>query len=178
MGTEGDRDEVDIPQEVAAHLMQEKYEVVHNMYCGFDYTPYLTGNTATRLGILGGAVNHVGGLPDGKKRYLKAVTELSKAFALAIPADTALAVPDEVGFFQAVRALLVKATTADRTSTEDLDTAIRQLVSRAVAPDEVIDIFDAAGLQRPNIAVLSDGFLEDVKNMPRRNLRWKSFRSY
>jgi hypothetical protein len=107
---------------------------------------------------------------EGKTRYVKAVTELSMAFALAVPHEEALAIRDDVAFFQAVRAGFVKATPASGKTQEDLDAAVRQLVSRAVASDEVVDLFKAAGLKNPDISILSDEFLADVRDMPHRNL--------
>src|SRR5439155_22238163 len=107
---------------------------------------------------------------DGKARLLRAVTELSKAFALAVPHEEALRIRDDVGFFQAVRAVLAKNTPGERKTDEELDLAIRQIVSRAVASGEVIDIFAAAGLKKPDISILSDEFLAEVRGLPQRNL--------
>ena len=105
------------------------------------------------------------------QRYLQTVTELSKAFALAVPHEAAVQIRDEVGFFQAVRAGIVKHTITDGGKTEEeLDTAIRQIVSQAVASDEVVDIFSAAGLKKPDISILSDEFLEEVRGISHRNL--------
>jgi type I restriction enzyme R subunit len=107
---------------------------------------------------------------DGKERLLRAVTDLSRAFALAVPADEALRIRDDVAFFQAVRACLAKRVPGDAKTDEELDQAVRDIVSRAVAPEGVIDIFAAAGLQKPDISILSDEFLAEVQQMPRRNL--------
>ncbi len=107
---------------------------------------------------------------DGKSRLLQAVTELSKAFALAVPNDDALRIRDDVGFFQAVRAALIKNEPGERKSGEDLDHAIRQIISKAMVSDEVVDIFAAAGLKKPDISILSDEFLAEVRGMPQRNL--------
>jgi type I restriction enzyme R subunit len=107
---------------------------------------------------------------DGKARYIKTVTELSMAFALAPTHEQAMAIRDDVAFFQAIRAAFVKATPTDGKSQEDLDTAVRQLVSKAVSTDKVIDIFAAAGLNKPDISILSDEFLAEVRGMPQRNL--------
>ena len=108
---------------------------------------------------------------DGKPRYLLAVTELSKAFALAVPNDEALEIRDEVGFFQEVRAVLAKSISeGGGKSPEELELAVRQIVSRAISSDKVIDIFDAAGLKKPDISILSDEFLAEVQHLPQRNL--------
>src|SRR5690606_35573141 len=107
---------------------------------------------------------------DGKARLLRAVTELSQAFALAVPHEEALRIRDDVGFFQAVRAVLAKNTPGDRKTDEELEHAIRQIVSQAMVADEVVDIFAAAGLKKPDISILSDEFLAEVRGLPQRNL--------
>ena len=167
----GGRGKAAIDQDEAVAVMQEKYEVVRAMYHGFDYAPLLEAPPAQRMAGIAAAMDHILQLEDGKKRYLTAVTALSKAFALAVPHETALAIRDEVGFFQEVRAGLAKATVAgDGKTPDELDSAIRQLVSRAVSSDEVIDIFAAAGLKKPDISILSDDFLQEVRQLPHRNL--------
>ncbi|MBM4388785.1 MAG: DUF3387 domain-containing protein, partial [Deltaproteobacteria bacterium] len=95
---------------------------------------------------------------------------LSKAFALAVPHEKALKIRDDVAFFQAVKAVLIKRAGTDRRSPEEIEHAIRQIVSKAVSSDEVVDIFAAAGLKRPDISILSDEFLAEVRGMPQRNL--------
>ena len=123
-----------------------------------------------RLSLLPAAQEHILRQDDGKNRLLAAVKELSQAFALAVPHDRALAVRDDVAFFQAVRAVLAKGTPGEGRGAEDLDHAIRQIVSRAILSDEVIDIFAAAGLKKPDISILSDEFLAEVRGMPQKNL--------
>ena len=122
--------------------------------------------------MIGLAANHVLEQKDGKPRFLLAVTELSKAFALSVPHEKALEIRDEVGFFQEVRAVLAKSIDGEggKKSPEELDAAVRQIVSRAIASDKVIDIFDAAGLKKPDISILSDEFLQEVHHLPQRNL--------
>lgn len=168
--TEGDRGQTGIPQEEAVAIMLEKYEIVTNLFHGFDYSNFFNGTPAERLSVMPAAMNHILELEDGQQRFLKTVTDLTKAFALAVPQESALAIRDEVGFFQAIKAALTKHTVVGGKSQEDLDTAIRQIVSRAVATDEVVDIFAAAGLKNPDISILSDQFLDEVRNMPHRNL--------
>jgi type I restriction enzyme R subunit len=118
------------------------------------------------------ATEHVLQQQDGKRRFLQAVMELSKAFALSVPHDKALEIRDEVGFFQEIRGVLAKPADGGdgRQSTEEYETAVRQIVSRAIASDKVIDIFDAAGLKKPDISILSDEFLAEVQHLPQRNL--------
>lgn len=123
-------------QAEAVAVMQEKYEVVCGMMHGFDYRAFLDAPTSRRMAGVRLAMEHIPGLEDGKKRYLQAVTALSKAFALAVPHEEALAIRDEVGFFQAVRAGPAKTTPTGGRSPEEIDTAVRQIVSRAVAGDE------------------------------------------
>src|SRR3990170_6398753 len=174
--TERDRNMTGIPQEEAVAVMLEKYEIVTAMFHGFgkggfEITPYMTGTPAERLAIIKEAMEHILSLEDGKTRFLQAVTEISRAFALAVPHEQALRIRDEVGFFHAVRAALVKNTSGDSGKGPDmLDSAIRQIVSRAIAADEVVDIFATAGLKKPDISILSDEFLEEVRHMPQRNL--------
>jgi type I restriction enzyme R subunit len=159
-----------IDQEEAVAIMREKYEICCNIFHGFDWSAWKTGSPQQRLSILPAAQEHVLAQTDGKLRLIKAVSELSKAFALAVPHDAALAIRDDVGFFQAVKAVLSKSAPGDRRSPEEIEHAIRQIVSRAVASDEVIDIFAAAGLKKPDISILSDEFLAEIRGLPQRNL--------
>jgi len=115
-------------------------------------------------------MDHILSMDNGKKRYLESVTALSKAFALSVPHEEALRIRDEVGFLQEVRSGLAKATVEGGKSPGEMDTAIRQLVSRAVSSDQVVDIFAAAGLKKPDISILSDDFLHEVRQLPHRNL--------
>lgn len=169
--TQSNRDKTGIPIEQALAILQEKYEIVKAMYFGFDYQLFFNGTPAERLNMIPAALDHILGVKDGKTRYLKAVTELSKAFALVSSTDEAIKIRDEVGFFQAIKAAMIKYTTTNNgKSPEEVDAAVRQIVSKAVASDEVIDIFGAAGLKGSNIAILSDEFLEEVRGLPYKNL--------
>ena len=157
-------------QEEAVEVMLEKYEVCCGLLHGFDRSPWTTGTPQERLNLLPAAQEHVLAQEDGKERCLNAVLELSRAFALAVPHEEALRIRDEVGFFQALRAALAKRAAGESRSEEELDLAVRQIISRAVASDGVLDIFAAAGLDKPDISVLSDEFLAEVRGMPHRNL--------
>ncbi|MGB3401543.1 MAG: type I restriction endonuclease subunit R [Microcoleaceae cyanobacterium] len=168
--TKGDQKETGIPTAIALELMQEKYETVKRMYDGFDYHRFFTGSATGRVSIIPEAMDFILGQEDGKTRYVKAVTELNKGFALVSSTDEAIAIRDEVGFFQAIKVALVKHTTNSEKSPEDLDVAVKQIVSNAVASDQVVDIFSAAGLNTPNIAILSDEFLAEVRDLPQKNL--------
>jgi type I restriction enzyme, R subunit len=168
--TEGSRGETGIPQEEAIAIMLEKYEVVSAMFHGFDYSKFITGTPAERLTVIPTAMEHILSHEDGKARLLQAVTELSKAFALSVPHDDALRIKDDVGFFQVVRSAIAKNTRIPGKPEEELDLAVRQIVSKAVLSDEVVDIFSAAGIKKPDISILSDEFLSEIQGMPHRNL--------
>ena len=168
--TERDRDMTGIPQDEAVAIMLEKYEVVSSMLHGFDYSRFFSGSPAERLAVIKEVMEYILQQDDGRKRFMQAVTELSKAFALSVPHEKTLEIRDHVGFFQTVRAAFSKNTSEDGKRPEMLDSAVRQIISKAVASDEVIDIFASAGLKRPDISILSDEFLEEVKHMPQRNL--------
>jgi type I restriction enzyme R subunit len=157
-------------QSEAVALMLEKYEICRGLFHGFDWSRWTKAAPQERLSLLPAAQEHVLRLEDGKNRLLKGVLELSAAFALAVPHQQAISIRDDVGFFQAVRAVLVKAAPGERKTDEDLDHAIRQIVSKAILSDSVIDIFEAAGLKKPDISILSDEFLAEVRGMPHRNL--------
>ena len=159
-----------ISQEQAVAIMQEKYEICLGLFHGFDWSLWTSGTATERLSLLPAAQEHILAQEHGKKRLLSAVTELSHAFALAVPHERALAIGDDVGFFQAVRAALAKHEVGAGTPREDMEHAIRQIISKAVATDEVVDVFAAAGLKKPDISILSDEFLAEVRQMPQRNL--------
>lgn len=158
-------------QSQAVALMQEKLEVVEQIFYGFDYKQYFTTDTAGKLSCILKAEDFILGLEDGKKRYVNEVTALGKAFALAIPQDEAMDVKDEVAFFQAVKARLCKF---DQTGTgktdEDVETTIRQVIDKALVSDKVIDLFDAAGIKKPDISILSEEFLLELKGMEHKNI--------
>jgi type I restriction enzyme R subunit len=160
-------------QEEAVAKMLELYEVCAGMFHGFDYSRFKIGRPIERNTVIPRANEHVLAQENGKERFMKAVSQLSKAFALAVPHEKALAIRDDVGFFQTVRAALAKTTPGSTRPEEELNLAVRQIVSRAVASDEVIDIFSAAGLKTPDISILSDEFLAEVKELPHRNLAFE-----
>jgi len=162
------RGDITLDQEEAVAVMQEKYEQVCAILHGFDYPGAAETTAAKRLPLIAQAAEHVLAQKDGKPRYLQAVSDLSKAFALAVPHDLALEIRDEVGFFQEVRAVLAKSISeGGGKSPEELELAVRQIVSRAISSDKVIDIFDAAGLKKPDISILSDEFLAGVRSRAR-----------
>lgn len=159
-----------IDQNEAVAIMQEKFEVCCGMFHGFKWALWKTGTPSQRLGLLPSAQEHILAQREGKERCLSAVRDLSLAFALAVPHEEALKIRDDVAFFQAVRALLAKKVSDTAKTEEELNFAVRQIVSRAVLSDGVVDIFKAAGLARPDISILSDQFLAEVRDMPQKNL--------
>jgi len=167
----GGKGDPTILQEQAVELMLEKLEVVSQLFHGFAYEQYFAADTAQKLSLILAAEDHILGLEDGKKRYVNEVTALSKAFAIAIPHDQAMDVKDEVAFFQAVKARLVKfdATGTGR-SDEEIETTIRQVIDQALVSEQVIDVFDAAGIKKPDISILSEEFLLELKGMEHKNV--------
>ncbi len=173
----GGRGKTIIDQDEAVAVMLEMYEIVCGILHGFDWSVWMTGEPHERLALLPAAQEHVLAQEDGKKRYTGAVTALSQAFALAVPAEEAIGIRDDLAFFQALRAVMVKGDPDFGGGTqEDLEFAIRQLVSKSVDSGEVVDIFAAAGLDKPDISILSDEFLEEVRHLPQKNLAVETLR--
>ena len=167
----GGKGDPTIQQEEAVQLMLTKLEVISQMFHGFAYEEYFGANTGEKLSIILAAEEHILGLDDGKVRFVREVIALSKAFAIAIPHEQALDVKDEVAFFQAVKARLAKfdGTGVGRTD-EEIETAIRQVIDQALVSEQVVDIFDAAGIKKPDISILSDEFLMEVRDMEHKNI--------
>ena len=158
-------------QETAIEKMLEKYDVVAAMFGKFDYRQYSRADAGEKMTLILEAEEYILGLADGKERFTREVVLLSKAFALSVPDLRAMEIKAEVGFFQAVKARLTKfERDGGSGGGAEMETAIRQIVDRAVVVDGVIDIFDAAGIRKPDISILSDDFLEEIRGMKRRNL--------
>ena len=182
-------------QEKAVEMLIEKLEVVRQLFfeesktkgailaaepaayygnypgTGFNYKRFFTASSKEKLSIILQAEEHLLGLEDGKNRFINEVTLLSKAFALSIPNEEALAIKDEVAFFQAVKARLVKFVGGGNGKSDtDIETAIKQIIDEALSSDQVIDIFDAAGIKKPEISILSEEFLLEIKGMKHQNL--------
>ncbi|WP_121969725.1 type I restriction endonuclease subunit R [Leptolyngbya sp. BC1307] len=167
----GGKGDPTLAQEQAVALMLEKLEVVSAMYHGFPYENYFDADTARKLSMILAAEEHILGLEDGKKRYINEVTALSQAFAIAIPHEQALDAKDEVGFFQAIKARLTKFDSpSEGRSNEELETTIRQVIDQALVSEQVIDVFDAAGIKKPDISILSDEFLAELKDYEHKNI--------
>ena len=173
----GGKGDPTLQQEQAVALMQEKLEVVEQMLHGLDYQQYFTETTSGKLSWILKTEDFVLGLEDGKKRFVNEVTALGKAFAIAIPNEQAMDVKDEVAFFQAVKARLCKF---DHTGTghtdEEIETTIRQVIDQALVSEKVIDIFDAAGIKKPDISILSEEFLMELKGMEHKNIAMEVLR--
>ena len=160
-----------LDQNEAIAAMLEKFEIVEQMFSGFDYKKYFLADTRTKLTIILEAQEHILGLEDGKNRYTKQVALLSQAFALSVPNLKAMEIKDEIGFFQAVKARLTKfEPVGSEKSDAEIETAIRQIVDEAVVSEGIVDVFDAAGIKKPDISILSDEFLAEIQGMERKNL--------
>jgi type I restriction enzyme R subunit len=168
-------------QDESASVMMGKYEIVSQMFSeqptdtkvpkGFDYKKFFALTPKEKLYFPIQAANFILGIENGKDRYINAVTALTKSFAISVPHPYTIDIRDEVGLFQAIKARIVKVTQSGKgKSDEEIETAIKQILSDAVVSDEVIDIFDAAGIKKPDISILSDEFLAEVKGMPHKNL--------
>ena len=173
----GGKGDPTLQQEQAVALMQEKLEVVEQMLHGLDYQQYFTETTSGKLSWILKTEDFVLGLEDGKKRFVNEVTALGKAFAIAIPNEKAMDVKDEVAFFQAVKARLCKFNERGTGHTdEEIETTIRQVIDQALVSEKVIDIFDAAGIKKPDISILSEEFLMELKGMEHMNIAMEVLR--
>lgn len=167
----GGKGDPTVLQEQAVQLMLEKIEVILQMYQGFAYEEFFEVDTSRKLSLILAAEEHILGLDDGKKRYVNEVTALSQAFAIAIPHDQAMDAKDEVAFFQAVKACLAKFDSIGSGKTDDeIETTIRQVIDKALVSEQVIDVFDAAGIKKPDISILSEEFLMELKGMEHKNV--------
>ncbi len=165
-----------LDQEKAVELMLSEYEVVSDIMHGFEYKSKIKKSLNDSLILVPDAIEHILKQKDGKDRFLKHSKKLIECFALAVPHDKALAINEEIGFFQVVKSKIMKITLGKAKQTEELDSAIRQIVSRAVVSDRVIDIFESVGFKKPNIEILSEEFLAEVKNIPQKNLAFEALR--
>jgi type I restriction enzyme R subunit len=158
-------------QEKAVQLMLEKLEIVSQMFQGFSFGHYFAADTKTKLSIILAGEEHILGLENGRKRYIDEVTALSRAFSIAIPHEQAMDLKDEISFYQAIKARLVKFDiTGIGKTDEEIETAIKQVIDQALVTEQVIDIFDAAGIKKPDISILSEEFLLEVQNMEHKNI--------
>ncbi len=155
----------------AIAVMLEKHGIACDMMHGFNWDKWTTGKPTERLALIPAGQEHILEQEDGKKRWVQVVTELSRAFALCAASDEATKIRDDVSFFQALQAALNKRSTNTKKTPEQIDAAIRQLVSRAITTEgQVIDVFTAAGLPKPDISILSDQFLAEVRGLKHKNV--------
>ena len=166
----GGKGKTALDQAEAVAVMTEKYEICCGLLHGFDFSIWRTGTGTEKLELLPAAQEHILAQEDGKDRFIRAVRELSQAFALAVPHREAMKIRDDLAFMQAVQSVLAKQVGEGDRTEEELDQAVQQIISKAVAPGGVIDIFAAAGLKKPDISILSDEFLAEMKGLPQRNL--------
>ena len=164
-------------QNKAVALMQEKYEVVKDMFHGFDYDNFFQLKPSERISFIPDAMEHILKEKGKKERFEREVTALLKAFSLAVPNDRAMKIKEEVGLFQAIKSAITKTSeTGKENQEEKFDIALKQILSKAVISDRVIDIFEAAGIQKPELSILSEGFLAEVKGMPQKNLAFEALK--
>jgi type I restriction enzyme R subunit len=188
--SKNDQENTGVDESQAIAVLMEKYEVVRDMYHGFDYASAMGGTPQERLAMMAGAIEWIldmqqklaakektkDGKKDAHRRYQDAVLALSKAFSLASASDEAREIREEVGFFQAIRAALVKSSTGSGVTQQERELAIQQIVSRAVVSTEIVDILAAAGIKSPDISILSDEFLAEVQQMERKSLALEALR--
>jgi type I restriction enzyme R subunit len=188
--SKNDQENIGVDESQAIAVLMEKYEVIRDMYHGFDYASAMSGTPQERLAMMAGAIEWIldmqqrlaatektkEGKKDAHRRYQDAVLALSKAFSLASASDEAREIREEVGFFQAIRAALVKSGTGSGVTQQERELAIQQIVSRAVVSTEIVDILAAAGIKSPDISILSDEFLAEVQQMERKNLALEALR--
>lgn len=170
----GGKGKIEFDQEEAVAKMEELYEIVVDLFHGFDYKRFFTLQPREKLTFLLDATDFILGLDKGQERFSTNVSNLSKAFAISVPHPKAIEIRDDLSFFQAIKARISKLRESNKKrSDEEVETAIRQIISDALISTEVIDIFQAAGLQNPEISglnILSDEFMAELKDMPRKNL--------
>lgn len=164
-------------QEKAVMLMEEKYEIVKDMFHGFNYKKFFELKPSQRISFVPDAMEHILKEKEKKERFEREVTGLLKAFSLAVPHGKAMKIKNEVGFFQAIKSAIAKNTeTGKEYQEERFDSAIKQILSKSVISDRIIDIFEAAGIEKPDVSILSEGFLAEVKEMPQKNLAFEALK--
>jgi type I restriction enzyme, R subunit len=167
-----------VDQSEAIAVMIEKHEVVSQMFHKYDYKKFFTSTPRARMNIISESMEHILSLSEGKKRYVREVTALTNAFSLSVPSKESEKLRDEIGFFQAIKASIIKNTeiTTSKKSKDEMDSAIKQIVSKALSSEGIIDVFEVAGIEKPEISILSDKFLDDVKGMKHKNLAFEALK--
>lgn len=165
-----------LDQDQAVAVMQEKYEIVRDMFHGFNYRKFFELKPSDRMSFVPQAMEHILEEKGRKERFDREVAGLLKAFSLSVPSERAMKIKEEVGLFQAIKSAITKATGTKGEAEEKFDTAIKQILSKAVISDRIIDIFEAAGIKKPELSILSEGFLAEVKEMPQKNLAFEALK--
>lgn len=165
-----------LDQEEAVRLMLEKYEIVKDMFYGFNYKRFFEILPKERVAFIPNAIEHILKEKGKKERFEKETTMLIKAFSLAVPHEKAMKIKEEVGFFQVLKSTISKTIETKKDVKEQYETAIKQIISKAVISDRIIDIFEAAGIQKPEISILSDAFLSEIKEIPQKNLAFEALK--
>ena len=172
----GGKGKATFDQEKAVMLMLEKYEIVKDLFHGFNYKKFFDLKSSERISFVPNAIEHILKEKGRKERFSRETTALIRVFSLAVPHSKAMKIKEEVGFFQAIKSAITKTTETKKEKQEKYDTAIKQILSKAVISDRIIDIFEAAGIQKPELSILSEGFLKDVKEMPQKNLAFEALK--
>ena len=163
-------------QEQAVNLMLEKYEVIRNMFHGFNYKRFFELKPKDKISFIPQAMEHILKEKDKKERFNRETLALLKEFSLAVPHEKAMKIREEVGFFQVIKSALSKTTETKKEDVEKFDSAIKQILSKAVISDRIVDIFEAVGIKKPDISILSEGFLAEVKELPQKNLAFEALK--
>ena len=166
-------------QKEAIDKMLEKYEIVKDMFHGFDYKIFFKLDPRKRISVIPNSVDYIlKGKDKLKERFIRETTALLKAFSLSVPNEKAMKIKEEIGFFQAIKSTIVKISSSSlsaRTS-DEFDSVIKQIISKSVISDRIVDIFEAAGVEKPDISILSDKFLIEVKDLPQKNLAFEALK--
>jgi type I restriction enzyme R subunit len=168
----GGHGDLTLTQEQAVNILKEKIEIIEAMFHGFSYECYFTVDTSKKLSLILSAQEHILGLENGKKRYIDAVTAMSAAYALAIPHPEALILKDKVAFFQAIKARLVKLSEnsdGTRQSNKEIELAVKQAIDQALITGDVINLYDASGIRKPDVSIFTDDFLNELRSMERKH---------
>ena len=166
-------------QKEAVEKMLEKYGIVKDMFHGFDYKIFFKIEPKKRISIIPNAVEHIlKGREKLKERFIRETTALLKAFSLSVPDERAMKIKEEIGFFQVIKSTIVKMNSSGTSTkaSEEFDSTIKQIISKSIISDRIIDIFEAAGIEKPDISILSDKFLIEVKNLPQKNLAFEALK--
>ena len=174
--TEGDKEDTGIAIDKAIAVVQEKYEIVSAMFHGYDYKKFFTADAKEKLRIILDASDFILSLEKGKERFLENVPALSRAYTLFVPSDESVELRDEIGFFQPFRAAILKNSEDSERDFKNTGSAIKQILSKAIVSDMVIDLFEATGIEKPDISILSDQFLSEVKGMQQKNLAFEALK--